>query len=94
MAKDEYPKSMTIRYDRKQEQQIQKLMLRLDEKTMSKAFLKAPTYIEGLINKNGAQSITIEQLLTDNKKLAEIVNSWACFYNKIDSFFNRSKPAA
>lgn len=82
-------KGLLIRYDLNQKKLIEKLMFRFEEKTMSKAFLRAPAYIESLHSKINAQCFTIEQLQKELEELKSIVSSWAQFYNKLETFVKK-----
>lgn len=84
--KPSYPKQMTIRYDAKQENEINKLMLRLNQNTMSKTFLKTPEVIEEQVTKIAAMAEIIDKQRERIFKLESIVKSWAEFYNKLEDF--------
>jgi glutathionylspermidine synthase len=89
--KPKWPKQMTIRYDKKQEEEIEKMMAALHEKTMSKAFLKCPGALMGQSKVIEAQNNEINVLREKLYKLEEMAESFNEFNKRLKEFVEKKK---
>lgn len=89
LKKPSYPKQMTIRYDEAQEKEIEQLQKRVDEKTMTKAFLRAPALIEQQAKEIELLRKQLQQEISKVRELSNIVNSWTVFTKKLEAFIEK-----
>ena len=82
-------KSATIRYDAIHEKEIATLLVNTNEKTMNKAFLKAPVLIEEQKVKIHRMIKVIDDQRVEIEKMTSIVNSWKSFNEKLENFVNK-----
>lgn len=79
-------KTMTIRYNARQEKEIQALMMMLGEKTMAKAFLKTPGIVKKQLKEIEGMSRLIERQGEKIYKFREIAGAWDLFNKKLEKF--------
>ncbi len=84
-----FPKAMTIRYDEKEEADIIKMQEKMGEKTMSKAFLKAPLVIKNMKSKIDELELMVNEQKTKMDELTMIVDSFNEFNVRLEKFVNR-----
>jgi len=82
---------MTIRYDDEKEKEINELMITLDEKAMSKAFLATPGIIKNQIQKINDMSKIIEDQREEILELKNILASYTQFNVKLERFIKRGE---
>jgi hypothetical protein len=87
-SKPTYPKQMTIRYNEEQEKEINAMMKKTGDKTMSKAFLKTPRIIETQQSQIMELKSVTEEQRAKIQQLTNIVNSWQIFTKKLENFVN------
>lgn len=84
-----YPKGMTIRYDKEQEEQIFKMQRNMGENTMTKAFLRCPNALKMRDERIESQDSIIKSQEARIRELEEIVNTWQTFAAKLDKFVSK-----
>ncbi len=84
--KETYPKGMSIRYSKEQEQEIFEMQQKMGENTMSKAFLKCPQVIREQHKKIEHLNSLVQEQQQTIRQLRDIVNSWQIFSKKLEAF--------
>jgi hypothetical protein len=87
--KPSYPKQMTIRYDELQEKEILQMQARMGEKTMSKAFLKAPEMLSSAFRKVKEHEDQISSQAQELQELRQIVDGWTAFNKKLEDWVSK-----
>jgi hypothetical protein len=84
--KEKYPKGMLIRYNKKQEEEIEELKRRMDEKTATKAFLRCPQVLKVQHEQIENMKEVIQKQKAKIWELESIVEQWQIFTNKVSNF--------
>jgi spore coat protein CotH len=87
--KKSYPKGMTIRYTEEEEKEIILMMERMGEKTMSKAFLKAPNVMAEQHKKVQWLEETITKQAEKINELESMAASFQEFNRKLEAFIKK-----
>lgn len=87
--KKNYPKGMTIRYTEKEEAEINSMMQRMGEKTMSKAFLRAPEVMAEQHKKIHWLEETIAKQTEKINELESMASSFQQFEQKLEAFIKK-----
>lgn len=82
-------KAMTIRYDAVQEKQILEMQEKIGEKTMSKAFLKAPIVLKNMMAEIIELKATTQRQNIQIEQMKGIINAWASFNNRLEEFVKK-----